>query len=110
MEISFEVQGSAEYPYTVSFQKIGAKLSTECSCPAGENGMHCKHRIRILNGMRDGIVSGNESDVDTVASWLPGTYLGETLQALSIAEEQFEAAQNELKRIKKQLDRALIGI
>ena len=47
--------------------------SAYCTCPAGEEGMHCKHRIRILQGSTEGIVSPNERDVAVVAGWLVGT-------------------------------------
>ena len=64
--VSFLVQGSAPEPYHVLFRRNGANLSAYCTCPAGENGMHCKHRIRILQGLAEGIVSENVADVQKV--------------------------------------------
>jgi uncharacterized Zn finger protein len=46
-EICFLVQGSAEEPYKVTFRKKGNNLSAYCTCPAGENGQYCKHRIEV---------------------------------------------------------------
>jgi len=51
--VSFSVQGSAPEPYHVLFRRNGANLSAYCTCPAGENGMYCKHRIRILQGLAE---------------------------------------------------------
>lgn len=62
----FLVQGSALEPYKVTFKKVGGNLSAYCTCPAGENGMYCKHRFNILEGSTKGIVSGNEADVQIV--------------------------------------------
>ncbi|MCC7568798.1 MAG: SWIM zinc finger domain-containing protein, partial [Candidatus Methanofastidiosa archaeon] len=96
-EIAFEVQGSAPDPYRVVFVKRSdANLSAYCSCPAGENGLYCKHRFNILEGMKKGIVSDNLEDVKVVQSWLPGTDLGDAIQKMR--ELESEAA-----RIKKEL-------
>ena len=65
-EIFFLVQGSAEEPYKVTFRKTGNNLSAYCTCPAGENGQHSKHRMNILRGITSGIVSGNEAKVQVV--------------------------------------------
>ena len=70
----FLVQGSALEPYVVSFRRRDARnISAYCTCPAGESGMSCKHRIRILRGLIEGIVSKNTADVTTVAGWLAGS-------------------------------------
>ena len=61
--ITFMVQGSAVEPYKVTFKKSDSNLSAYLTCPAGENGMYCKHRFRILSGETKGIVRGNENEV-----------------------------------------------
>ena len=54
MEISermqFLVQGSSAEPYEVTFVQAGKELSASCTCQAGQNGLHCKHRLNILEG------------------------------------------------------------
>jgi hypothetical protein len=68
----FLVQGSAAEPYVISFRRRDAKnISAYCTCPAGESGMSCKHRIRILRGLIEGIVSSNSADVTVVAGGSP---------------------------------------
>ncbi|NNM70193.1 MAG: hypothetical protein HKM00_09580 [Gallionella sp.] len=101
--IKFSVQGSAPIPYEVKFHKLGNKLSAFCTCSAGENGQHCKHRIQILQGSDQGIVSGNNSQVPTVAAWLIGTNLEAALNAEIIAERDLVQAKNALSIAKKNL-------
>jgi hypothetical protein len=105
-EIGFIVQGSAEEPYRVTFRKKGNNLSAYCTCPAGDNGQYCKHRINILCGITQGIVSGNEVNVQVVMSWLPGTDLEAALLSFLDAEKQCEKAKIELSAAKKRLTRA----
>lgn len=99
----FLVQGSAEEPYKVTFQKDVNNLSVYCTCPAGDNGQYCKHRFNILGGITDGIVSDNEADVTVVASWLPGSDVEAALNDVMDAEEKCEAAKRELAAAKKRL-------
>ncbi len=105
--IRFLVQGSASLPYEVTFQKQGANLAAFCSCPAGENGQYCKHRFRILEGSREGIVSGNENQVETVVSWLPGSDVESAMKAVVIAERELERAKSVVTDAKKRLAAAM---
>jgi len=105
-ESIFFVQGSAKEPYKVTFRKNDSNLSAYCTCPAGDNGQYCKHRFNILGNITDGIVSGNELDVEIVASWLKGTDVETALNNVMDAEEQFENAKVKLAVAKKQLARA----
>ena len=102
-ELVFSVQGSAKEPYKVTFQKNGDNLSAYCTCPAGNNGQFCKHRFNILGNFTVGIVSGNEHEVDTIASWLSGTDVEDALTELINSEEQFEIAKSKLASAKKRL-------
>ena len=80
--ITFMVQGSAAEPYRVTFKKNDSNLSAYCTCPAGENGMYCKHRFRILSGETKGIVSGNENAVASAVTWLSGTDVEQAIREL----------------------------
>ncbi len=84
----FKVQGSAAEPYTTTFKRDGINLIAHCTCPAGEVGQYCKHRLRILSGETDGIVSGNEKDVVIVQSWLKGTDVEAALNGLTEAQQK----------------------
>jgi hypothetical protein len=105
-ELIFSVQGSAKEPYKVTFKKNGNNLSASCTCPAGENGQYCKHRFNILGGITDSVVSGNELDIDIVASWLLGTDVELALNEIMDAEEKFEIAKLNLSLAKKKLAKA----
>jgi len=107
--VEFLVQGSAPYPYQVVFKKVGSKLTGTCTCPAGENGQHCKHRIRIMEGDQRGIVSDNIDAVKNVQNWMHGTDVEKTLTDFREAEQQLEDAKKLLSVSKKRLARILMG-
>jgi len=101
--IQFLVQGSADVPYKVTFQKDGNKLSAFCSCPAGENSQYCKHRLLILENIGMGVVSDNADQVAVVSGWLPGTSVTSALEAVASAEQELDRAKILLTAAKKTL-------
>ena len=36
--------------YTVTIEGKAGRVQMHCSCPAAENGQHCKHRIALVEG------------------------------------------------------------
>lgn len=54
-------------------------------------------------------MSGNEADVQTVVSWLPGTDVEQALQQVQMAEKKLEDAKKDLNGFKKKLARALMN-
>ena len=107
-EIKFFVQGSAPDPYLVIFRKSQNNLSSLCNCSAGQNGMYCKHRIRILAGSIDGIVSENIKDVEIVKSWVIGSDVEKALDELRQAETELEKMKRKVSALKKKLGRTLV--
>ena len=103
----FLVQGSRPEPYKVIFKKKGGNLTGLCNCRAGQFGLYCKHRTSILKGETKGIVSGNETDVDIVLSWLSGSDVEQALNEVKDAELQLESAKRVLKGKKKKFANAL---
>lgn len=100
----FLVQGSSPEPYKVVFtRRSNINLSAHCSCPAGENGLYCKHRLDILAGNTKAVLNANSDDITTVRSWLIGSHLEKALLRANELEE--EAA-----RIKKALTLAKAGL
>jgi hypothetical protein len=69
----------------------------------------CKHRLRILEGKPEGIVSDNIADVEIVCSWIPGSEIEAALAALAAAERKADEAKREVSRAKKALSRVLEG-
>lgn len=108
-EITFRVQGSAQEPYEVRFVKRSdTNLSAYCTCPAGENGRHCKHLTEILTGCTDGIVSDNGDDVKTVCEWLVGTDVEVVLMEMLRLDEEAARIKEQLTAAKKKLVKALM--
>lgn len=106
--IQFKIQGSSLEPYTTLFKRDGANLTAHCTCPAGKMGQYCKHRLRVLSGKTDGIVSENEGDVSLVQSWVKGTDVEAALKDLIDAERRFDEAKKALDKMKKRLAMALM--
>ena len=105
----FLVQGSAPEPYKVTFRRDGKNLSAYCTCPAGENGMYCKHRFNILEGSSKGVVSSNTADVHFVASWLCGTDVETAMKTVKEIEREEERIKRQLSAAKKALARAMLN-
>ena len=109
-EISFEVQGSADEPYDVLFiKRTDTNLSAYCSCPAGENGLYCKHRFNILAGLTKGIVSGNLEDVEVVQSWLPGTDVDQAIKKVQELEIEAAKIKKDISAAKKNVARSMLS-
>ena len=70
--------------------------------------MHCKHRIRILRGIVEGVVSKNISDVTTVAGWLAGSDIETALQTIDELERQAAQIKNALSAAKKTLSKCFM--
>lgn len=106
-ELTFLVQGSAAEPYEVIFIKDGDSLTAICSCPAGQNGNYCKHRISILDGDPSAIVSDNASEASKIRGWLPGTDVEAALTGLRQLEREADTDKKALAAAKKKLARAM---
>jgi uncharacterized Zn finger protein len=107
-EISFQVQGSALKPYAVVFIRgSNTNLSAFCTCPAGENGQCCKHRLAIFAGIQTNIVSSNVSDVTIVQSWLAGTDIEQALIEVNKLESETIKIKKALLVAKKKLAKTM---
>ena len=106
-ELVFLVKGSSPDGYEVTFIKDGSSLTALCTCPAGQFGSYCKHRIAILDGKSDSISSGNADQAPTVTEWLVGTDVEAALSELRVAEKTTECAKEDLAALKKKLARAM---
>ena len=105
--VIFLVQGSAIEPYEISFLKHGNNLNAYCTCPAGMNGQHCKHRFGILEGSSKGVISDNIDQVKVVAGWLPGTDVEEALFTLNEWEFNMAKLKREGSQAKKDVAKAM---
>ena len=106
-ELVFLVKGSSSDAYELTFIKDGASLTALCTCPAGQFGNSCKHRVAILDGKSETITSGNADQVPTVAEWLVGTDVEAALSELREAEKSTDHAKEDLTALKRKLARAM---
>lgn len=106
-ELIFLVKGSSPDPYELTFIKDGDSLTALCSCPAGQYGNFCKHRISILDGDGRAIVSDNADQVSTVVDWLQGTDVAAALTEFRNIEKSAEAPKSTLVTAKRNLARAM---
>ena len=71
--------------------------------------MSCKHRVRILRGLLEGIVSPNATDVTTVAAWLAGSDVETALHTIEELEKEAERIKKALSAAKKALAQCLLN-
>lgn len=106
-ELTFQVKGSSAKPYEVTFIKDGDSLTALCSCPAGQYGNFCKHRIAILEGDGKAIVSDNADRAPTIVNWLQGTDVASALSEFRDIEEAGDEPKSVLVAAKRKLARAM---
>ncbi len=100
-QTTIKVTGSATEPYELTFIKDGTSLTALCTCPAGEFGNICKHRINVLDGKTAAVTGDDEGEVARIREWLIGTDVEAALnelRALEQAGEDLVAAKRKLAR------------
>lgn len=107
--IEFRVQGSAPAPYTVTFLGDAGATRAVCTCPAGEVGQICKHRIALLRGQFTHVLGADPSLIASLGLLLEGSELVEALSNLDIAEADLESAKKSVQNAKKRLARLMQG-
>ena len=70
--LSFTVRGSTGNTYFVNAQKVGPEVRISCTCQAGQNGLWCKHRTALLDGVVSDLLSNNVSDVVSLSRMAAG--------------------------------------
>jgi len=106
-ELTFLVKGSSAEPYEVTFIKDRDSLTALCTCPAGQYGNYCKHRIAILDGDGKAIVGENANQVATISDWLQGTDVAAALADFRRIEKTVEASKSAVAAVKRKLARAM---
>ena len=106
-ELTFQVKGSSKEPYEVTFIKDGDSLTALCTCPAGQYGNFCKHRLSILDGIGQAIVSENANQVPTIVDWLQGTDVAAALAEFRDIDNKADASKNAVAMAKRKLARAM---
>ncbi|MBT3298994.1 SWIM zinc finger family protein [archaeon] len=108
-EISFFVQGSSEDPYMVIFVKRNNdNLSAYCSCPAGENGIYCKHRFNILDGDTENVVSDNLDEVQKIQEWYSNSDIKKARDEVLKINREIQKMKRALAKAKKEVAKAML--
>jgi len=102
-------KGSSSNLYTVRFYLDENEIAVFCSCPAGDNRRLCKHVIRIMSG-DDSILydSSQKEDFMTIGCHLQKTTIPFLLSELHESKIALQKAENNAKRAKKTLEKAVL--
>lgn len=105
---AFDVASSSSGEvYRVTVKRAGANLTCQCTCAAAQNATQCKHRLGILSGSADGVISSNLDELSQVAKLCAGTDVEKALIRISEIEHQQNLLKKELAAAKKALARSL---
>ena len=94
--------------YIVGVFEEGSKPVMTCTCPAGEMGNFCKHRIALIDGDFADIVRSTH-DPKEIKPALAGSELSVSISRMRDQEQAIKAAQAELRGIKKGVARLMNG-
>ena len=106
-EISYQVQGSSSEPYNITIKLDGINLSFRCDCPAGKMGSHCKHWMGVFEGKKQKYINLNESQIEEIQSWLPGSDIEEIWKELNVLREKEKEIIKERKSVLKKFKTAM---
>ena len=107
-KIAFRIQGSSPEPYEVVVEQApDERVFVTCTCPAGQRGQLCKHRVNILTGDESGLVDAKPEEIATVQTWIKGTELEQTLENLEQLDNQAARIKAELASMKKKAARLM---
>jgi hypothetical protein len=101
--LEFFVQGSSSEPYSVRIIKLGERVLATCTCKAGIMRQLCKHRIRIMQGDSQGVISGNLQEIRNMPSFLEGTIVPAAIQEIARLEREAEETKRAVARAKESL-------
>lgn len=105
--VQFLVRGSKPHPYEVLFSRDERRVSATCTCMAGMEALSiCKHRMAILAGETENIVSDNHAQALVVSDWISDSQLPDQLSAVKAAQFGVDEADNALAQAKKELAEA----
>ena len=107
--LRFRVRSSSgDGLYDVVAIVTGGGLRISCTCPAGENGQHCKHRIALIEG--DGkALAPNSDTLPALKALLAGSPILPALAELRRAEREAESLKRQVAAAKTALARAMMG-
>jgi hypothetical protein len=104
----FKMKGSEGDIYTVVAEKVGKNLTIKCSCPAGQNSTYCHHRIELLKGDTQNMISKNIDDVSRLKAMLKGSDVEVAMKELLVVEKrEAEEPKRKVRAAKKNFAHAM---
>lgn len=101
------ISSSTGEVYFIELSRDGDNLTCTCSCPAGQNGTHCKHRLGVLRGDASTVSAGDTDKMHLISDMLAGTDVAVALDRMHGLEAQKVEIDRQLKAAKKALARTL---
>lgn len=89
-------------PHEVIFRREGKAVTASCSCSSAKLGMDCRHRLDLIGGRDQCLVSGNYEDTNILKEWLENTPLKRAFadfEALRKASWQISEDIQEARRV-----------
>lgn len=105
--IDFLVVGSKGDEYHVTFEREGDNMNAYCDCPAGDNGLYCKHRFALMEGDAKAVLSSNKADAARLADMMAGTDLEAAYKACQATERAHHASAKKLRAVRVALAKAM---
>lgn len=99
--------GSGTYDLFVTRTQTGIRFA--CSCPAADNGTHCKHRVALLLGDAKMLVDGAPQDVARLRDLFRPSGIYEALTAIQQLERDVATAKAQIAVMKRQVAECMMG-
>jgi hypothetical protein len=107
--VRFEVPGSSGEIYNVVATRDESKFKISCTCQAGQNRMHCRHRTMLLNGDGSDVPNLNESDLKRLLTMYDGTELSRQAAVCEKVDDLAKMAKDASAAEKKKFGRLMEG-
>ena len=104
--IAFTVRGS-KTDHQIVVEQTGTNFRMTCDCSAGSHAQLCHHRIELLDGKSDAVLSENREDVARVKALFQNSAAWHLYQTIRTLEQQKVSIDQELKRNRKLLGHML---
>lgn len=103
-KLQFLVRSSSSNEvYSLSAYKTVHGVRFSCSCPAGENGLHCKHRIALASGDGSQLAEPDAAGVCALLDMLAPTEVPMTLARIDELERMAATIKKELADARRRL-------
>ncbi|SDO55022.1 hypothetical protein SAMN05216360_1275 [Methylobacterium phyllostachyos] len=100
---------SSDEVYTLEAYRTGKGMRFSCTCPAGQVGSSCKHRMALLVGDVSSAIDVDEAAVADLRTMAEGSPILTAIEEIAAAEHEVERAKKALNGAKKRLGKAMMG-